>query len=316
MNGSLSVITMPKISVIIPTYNRAEFIGRAIGSVLCQSFEDLELIVVDDASTDQTQQIVEQIKDKRIKIIRHENNKGAPASRNTGIKSSRGEYIGFLDDDDEWLPDKLVKQLKLFETSGNEAGLIYSGFFFVSGRNNRILSNVTPYKKGNLYSDLLRRNILGSATPLIRRYCFDKAGLFDETLPSCQDWDMWIRISKYYKFDFVSNALSKVYVHGKQISLDLNAKIEAREKLIEKYLDDLTKTPTALSYHLKRLGVLHCISGNSKKGLKYFIGSLKLLPFQRDCYKHIIFSIFASKRHRQFLRQNYTTTLDGIIFYY
>jgi glycosyltransferase involved in cell wall biosynthesis len=307
---------MSKISVIIPTYNRAQFIRRAIKSVLLQSFGDYELIVIDDASSDQTQQILEHMNDKRIKIIRHEKNKGAPAARNTGIMASKGEYIGFLDDDDEWLPDKLKEQLKLFETSGNEAGLIYSGFYYVSGRNNRILSNITPIKKGNLYPDLLRRNILGSPTPLVKRNCFDKAGLFDEKLPSCQDWDMWIRISKYYKFDFVPDALSKVYVHGKQISLDLNAKIEAREKLIEKYRNDLTEDPTVLSYHLKRLGVLHCISGNSKKGLKYFISSLKLLPFQRDCYMHILFSIFAFKRYRQFLRVNYTTTLDGVIFYY
>jgi len=307
---------MPIVSIIVPTYNRSNLVVRAIKSVLAQSFADFEVIVVDDASTDDTQQRIAELKDPRIKIIRHEKNKGAPAARNSGIKASQGEYIGFLDDDDEWLPDKLEKQLQLFETSGNEAGLIYSGFYFVSDRNNRILSNITPNKKGNLYSDLLRRNILGSPTPLIKRYCFDKVGLFDETLPSCQDWDMWIRISKFYKFDFVSDALSKVYVHGKQISLDLNAKIEAREKLIDKYLNDLARTPTALSYLLKRLGVLHCISGNSKKGLKYFISSLKLLPFQRDCYMHIIFSIFATKRHRQFLRQNYTTTLDGVVFYY
>jgi glycosyltransferase involved in cell wall biosynthesis len=157
---------------------------RAIKSVLEQSFTDFELIVVDDASMDETQQLLAEIKDTRIKIIRHEKNKGAPAARNTGIKASIGEYIGFLDDDDEWLPEKLEKQLKLFKTSGNEVGLIYGGFYFVSEKNNRILSEVMPEKKGSLFSVVLRRNILGSPTPLIKRYCFDKAGLFDETF--CQ----------------------------------------------------------------------------------------------------------------------------------
>ena len=109
----------------------------------------------------------------------------------------------------------------------------------------------------------------------------------------------------------------RLIVNGEpQTLFDLNAKIEARQKLIDKYRSDLTKNRTVLSYLLKRLGILHCISGNSKKGLKYFISSLKLLPFQRDCYMNIIFSMFAPKRHKHFLRQNYATTFDGVIFYY
>ena len=307
---------MPIVSIIVPTYNRSNLVVRAIKSVLTQSFTDFELIVVDDASTDDTQQLIAEIKDTRIKIIRHEKNKGAPVARNTGIKSSIGEYIGFLDDDDEWLPEKLEKQLKLYKTSGNEVGLIYSGFYFVSARNNRVLSNVTPNKKGNLYSDLLRRNILGSPTPLIKRYCFDKAGLFDETLPSCQDWDMWIRISKFYKFDFVSDALSNVYVHGRQISTNLNAKIVAREKLITKYHEDLVQNPAILAFLFRRLGVLCCIYGNSKKAIKCFAKSIKLMPIQKGCYVHVLLSLIAPNSYGQLLKKKHISIFEGIELFY
>lgn len=105
----------PKVSVIIPTYNRAHLIGRAIKSVLNQTYKDFEIIIVDDGSTDKTEEVVKDFKDERVRYIRREKNKGGSAARNTGIKAARGEYIAFQDSDDEWLPEKLEKQMKAFE---------------------------------------------------------------------------------------------------------------------------------------------------------------------------------------------------------
>jgi glycosyltransferase involved in cell wall biosynthesis len=307
---------MPKVSVIIPTYNRAQLISRTINSVLVQTFKDFEILVVDDASTDHTRQVVKQIEDRRIRFISHQKNRGGSAARNTGIKASKGEYIGFLDDDDEWLPEKLEKQVEVLQRSANDVVVIYSACYFVSGRNNTVLTKTVPFYRGYLYRDLLRRNILPSPTPLIKKDCFSKAGLFDETLPSCQDWDMWIRISKYYKFDFVPNVLAKTYVHGKQISTNLNAKIVARERLIDKYREDLIKDPAILAFLLRRLGVLCCLSDNSKKALSYFLRSLKLIPIQKGCYAHILLTLLAPKWHNKYLRKNYVSTLDGITLFY
>src|SRR4030042_5052103 len=112
---------MPTVSIIIPTYNRAHLVMRAINSVLDQSFQDFEIIIVDDASRDNTEKMVSGIRDKRIFYIRHEKNRGGSAARNTGIKQARGEYIAFLDSDDEWLPEKLEKQLKVLEQYTNSA---------------------------------------------------------------------------------------------------------------------------------------------------------------------------------------------------
>ncbi len=307
---------MPIVSVIIPTYNRSNLLDRAIRSVLAQSFTDFELIVVDDASTDDTQSLVGAVNYSRIKIIRHERNKGAPAARNTGIKVSQGEYIGFLDDDDEWLPKKLEKQLEAFQSSFDDVSLVYTGFYFASGKNGSRLAQITPTLKGDIYLDLLRRNIPAGNTSLIRKHCFAKCGLFDETLPSCQDWDMWIRISKFYKFDFVAEALSNVYVHGRQISTNLNAKIIARQMLIRKYHQDLLKNPIIFAFLLKRLGVLQCLADNRKNALRYFARSLRFVPLQRDCLTHVLFSLLTPKRHKRTLLANYITELDGFNFYY
>lgn len=101
----------PFVSIVIPTYNRARFLGRLVRSVLNQTYKNFEVIVADDASTDDTAEIIKTFKDDRIRYIRHESNAGAAAARNTGIKASRGEYVAFQDSDDEWLPEKLEKQM-------------------------------------------------------------------------------------------------------------------------------------------------------------------------------------------------------------
>ena len=306
----------PKVSVIIPTYNRAHLVGRAIQSVLNQTYQDFEIIVVDDGSTDNTEEIVKSFNDERIRYIRHEKNKGAPAARNTGIKLAKGKYIGLLDDDDEWLPEKLEKQMSKFQNSSEKVGVIYSGFFYVSEKSGKIVSEIIPLLRGEVYANLLKGCILGSPTPLIKKRCFQKAGFFDETLPSCQDWDMWIRLSKYCDFDFVPDILAKHHVHGGQISVDLNAKIVAREKLIEKYWVDLSKNSQAFSVILKRLGILYSLAGNQGKGRKYFLKSIKQSPLQKGSYIHFLLSLLPPRIHRNLLKKYSIVNIDEVTFYY
>ena len=308
----------PTVSVIIPTYNRAYLIDRAIQSVLNQSYQDFEMIIVDDGSTDDTKEVVTEFQeqDKRIRYIRHEKNKGGSAARNTGIKSAEGDYVAFLDDDDEWLPAKIEKQVVKFQDSLDEVGVIYSGFFYVSDKTGKVISESVPTLRGNVYANLLSGCILGSPTPLIRKTCFQKAGLYDDTLPSAQDWDMWIRLSKYYEFDFIPEILAKHYIHGGQISVDLNAKIRAREKLMRKYQADLSKHPSILSVHLKQLGKLYCLAEQSKEGRKHFLDSIKLNIFQRSSYLHFFLSLLAPRIHRNILRKRSIMNIDEITFYY
>ena len=210
---------MPQVSVIIPTYNRAHRLESAIRSVLTQTFQDFEIIVVDDASTDNTPETVAAFNDGRIKFIRHGMNKGGSVARNTGILNSTGDYIAFLDDDDEWLPAKLSKQIQVLLSSPPEVGCVYTGYLDVDRSTGRILAVHIPRKRGNLAKSLMAENCVGSASAaVLKRTCFKKVGLFDEDLPCSQDYDLWIRISKEFLFEYVPEPLFKYSIHPNKIS--------------------------------------------------------------------------------------------------
>ncbi len=284
----------PEVSVIIPTYNRPELLRRAVRSVLNQSFEDFEVIIVDDASPIDIKSIVESFNDNRVKYIRHRTNLGAPVARNNGIKRARGKFIAFLDDDDEWLPERLEVQIYKFEELDNEFGVVYGGFYYISQETGKIIGQRLPRLRGNVYRELLKENFIGSPTLLIRKECFKKAGLFDKKLTSSQDWDMWLRIAKYYKFDYVSKVVAKYYVHGKQISFNMEKYLNGRERFIRKHID-IYKTPKILSIHFSQIGLLYLISGNIEKGVNYVLNSIAISPFNVENYKSILRLAFDSR---------------------
>src|SRR5262245_48882666 len=149
---------MPKISVIIPTHDRAHFLPGAIFSVLNQTFQDFEIIVVDDASNDNTSEVVAAFNDERIRLLRHETNKGGSAARNTGILNAQCDYIAFLDDDDEWLPDKLAKQVNILFASPPEVGCVFTGYVMMDRTSGRVIDHWLPTKRGDLSKDLLMNN--------------------------------------------------------------------------------------------------------------------------------------------------------------
>jgi glycosyltransferase involved in cell wall biosynthesis len=277
----------PNLSVIIPTFNRAHLLSKAIKSVLDQTYKDFEIFVIDDCSTDKTSDVVKSFKNKKIKYLVHKENQGGSAARNTGIKAAKGDFITFLDDDDELFPRKFEKQITKFHNLSEDFGVVYSGYCIIKSKKKW---QFYPEYRKEVYSVLLKRNILGSSTPMVRKNCFKIAGLFDENLPSCQDWDMWIRLSKYFMFDFVQEILSKHNIHGNQISTNLEKKIIGRRKLIKKHYADLSKNPVIYSKHLKRLGVLSCLSGDFWGGRKYFLSSIRHYPIQKGS----LFNLFLS----------------------
>jgi len=182
---------MPKVSVIIPTYNRAKLLPRAVNSVLNQTFKDFELIIVDDASTDNTEEVVRRYKDHRIKYIRHKTNKGISISTNEGINKSKGQYIAFQDSDDEWLPEKLKKQMEIITCESN-IGVVYTGYIRISPTKKDYLpSKEVIRKNGNLHHDLLRENFIAKPTTLIPKKVLDEVGLFDENISQLVDWEFF-----------------------------------------------------------------------------------------------------------------------------
>jgi len=293
----------PLISVVIPTFNRAQLLGRAIRSVLEQTYENFELIVISDACTDNTCEVVRGFDDPRIRCIRHEQTRGGSAARNTGIRVARGEYIGLLDSDDEWLPSKLEKQLARFGAVSEDLGLVYSHYCFVSDASGEMVRQVTPVWRG----DVVRRALVGciSALPTIlaRRQCLESVGLFDEALPSCQDWDMWIRLSKHCAIDYVPESLVRVYMHGKQISSALGSRIAGVERIIQKHAAEFKADPAILRTHLKTLGALHCYNGNPREGRRCFRRAMKYGWLRKDMCAHLLMSCLSPSLHVKFLRR-------------
>lgn len=190
---------MAIISVIIPVYNGEKTIETTIQSILNQSFSDLELIIINDGSQDNTLELVEGIQDHRLKVFSYPN-AGLSASRNRGIEHASGEYISFIDADDLWTPDKLEAQLKALQDNP-KAGVAYSWTHYIdeSGQFRRRGSYISA--TGNVYAKLLLVNFLESGSNLlIRRQVLAEIGKFDESLFAVEDWDMWLRLAARYDF--------------------------------------------------------------------------------------------------------------------
>ncbi len=217
---------MPKVSIIIPTYNSSAFIERAVGSVLRQTFTDWELLIVDDGSTDDTVDLVTEFikQDSRIKLFRTPQNSGGPAlPKNIGIENARGEYVAFLDHDDEWLPEKLAKQLKVFEDSRDEKlGLVACYININNDSRNVAIKYHDMYKKQAL-AILLQYNFLAtSSCVIVRAEIFRMIGFFDTKFKISDDWDMWLRIARAnYRFDFVPEFLCNYNMHQNNSSSNI-----------------------------------------------------------------------------------------------
>jgi len=265
---------MPKVSVIIPTYNRAHLVSRAIHSVLDQTYQDFELVVVDDGSTDNTYEVVKGFNDQRISYIRHQQNKGCAAARNTGINATRGEYIAFQDSDDEWLPRKLEKQMKFFSNAPDEVGVIYTDMWRIHEERKKYWhSPLIMPEDGIVYRKALDRVFgIGIGTAVIRRTCLNKTGVLDESLSRLEDFEFFIRLSKYYYFQHVKEPLVNYY----DTSTYDEAHIPAYEWIFKKYNNDMDRKPLA-AYQFT-VGNTLCQRGKLNIGKDYLFSAVKSDP--------------------------------------
>lgn len=246
----------PVVSVVIPTYNRAQSVCRAIDSVLTQDHTDLEVIVVDDASTDDTAQVVRQIPDDRIRLVEQPVNQGVSAARNRGIAEARAPLIALLDSDDVWLPGKLSRQIELMDASPANVGLIYTG---IENRTSGGAKTFVPTLRGDVFASLLKVNKMHGcpSTALIRREVFDMVGKFDRTYPAIEDYEMWIRIARFWRVDFISEPLAAYFdaaeddAAGLRRSRNLRANNDAREMFHARYSEDMRRAGTEPAFVLE-----------------------------------------------------------------
>lgn len=231
-------LTKPIVSVIIPTYNRENLITKPIRSVLTQSYQDFEIIVVDDCSTDNTEKVVKSFNDPRIKYIRHQRNSGPAIARNTGIENASGSYIAFLDSDDEWLSEKLEKQLNLFQQCDPEVGVVYTGVELVN-EFNQVKRVKTPTYRGFLRERLLYKNVIGTpSTVIVKRNYLEQVKGFDANIPPfVEDADLWLRLSEYCKFEVISEPLVRYSDDdsGNRLTINHKAALEGYLAFLRKH---------------------------------------------------------------------------------
>ena len=289
----------PTVSVIIPTYNRANLINRSVSSVLNQTFKDFEVIVVDDGSIDNTENVVKNFNDSRIKYIKGEKNVGAAAARNIGIKVAKGKFIAFQDSDDEWLPEKLEEQIKIFKKVSLRIGIVYVGRWQIKEEKKMYIPfERVNQKEGNIYKELLKSNFIGTPTILVKKECFEKVGMFNENLPRFQDWELVLRLAKYYNFKFIDEPLVLCHFTSKSISTNSNALLKAFKIIKEKYFKDLDNK--LLAKHYFRVGNVLCLDGKFKLGRSYFIKSIKL-NFLNFSLIAFLFSFLGQKYYSNFM---------------
>lgn len=232
----------PRVSVITRCYNYAHYLRECVGSILGQSFESFELIVVDDGSTDHTHDVIKGIRDPRVRYVRHAQNRGPGAALNTGVELSRGTYLACLDADDLMKPTNLSEKVGLLDNFGDVA-LVYGDAELIDQRgqtigfvNRRTKAHLETAVVGNIFNQLLYNNFIVASSVMLRRDLAQKVGPFDVTLCQSEDWDMWLRLAARYRVGYVSGGLIKHRIHRaslQQQNLRSNRDLSAIKQVID-----------------------------------------------------------------------------------
>lgn len=238
---------MKEVSVIIPAYNRAHCIKASVESVLNQTYPVKEIIIADDCSRDNTQEVIEQMGDDRIRYVRLPENRGAGGARNFGAALASGEYIAFHDSDDRWDPEKLAKQMAYYEKHP-ECGLVYNAFsVLLSGKEEpSIFPDMHSGRKleGNILPELLLKNTIDAPTMLFRREVFEGLGGFDESMRSLEDWDLALRVARRYPIGFVPEVLLYSENTADGVSSNCAAYYQSRCSMLRKFRAEYLQTGT------------------------------------------------------------------------
>jgi glycosyltransferase involved in cell wall biosynthesis len=271
-----------KLSIVIPAYNVERYVGDAVSSALGQSLSEIEVIAVDDGSSDSTASRITAFGDRRVKLLQQEN-RGLSAARNAGIRVASGLYIGFLDGDDVWYPEKARSHVAVLD--GDASVGIVSGYHEYLDEGGRPTGRyLTTRKRNPSLRDLLVRNHL-TYSVVCRRECFEMAGLFDESLRACEDWELWVRIMHTGKFRarVIPEVMSGYRVRAQSLMMDFPHQIENAEKAVAKFQRTIPEFSVglrrrALGEVFRILSLKALASGQLRKARQLAYSALRVCP--------------------------------------
>jgi len=279
------------ISVIVPVYNRGHKIKRAIDSVLSQTFKDFELIIINDCSTDNSVQIINEFSDSRIKLLHTSKNSGAAVARNIGIKNAKGEIISFLDSDDFYEPEILEVSYKLLNDSSNEIGFMWTGLRYI--HKNKISDFCwDPNFNESFYLTFLNGLHIGTCCGIsIKKNVINKCGDFNENLPAAEDTDFFLRITQHFGFVFTKKILINVDKTGfDRLSINYKKNAIAYNAFIHNHFNEINKNPFLQKKYYYKLMWLNYHLGEKSTGDRYFILLKKInLIDKKIFFVHLLF---------------------------
>ena len=286
-------------SVIIPVYEQPELLRDALESVFQQTYKQFEVVVVDDNSKADIDRVVDEFPNARL--VSHEQNLGAGAARNTGVKAAHGGFLAFLDADDTWKETKLEKQRRIFEKGCNKQGLVYTGFvqYELDGTEWKRY----PDAKGKIYIDELERDrVHPTSTVMVRQDVLEEVGGFDTNLPSRQDYDLWIRITEHYEVGYVDEILVDKREQPDSISKDFDSRIEGDLAVFEKVKEraanfDFTTRSRIYSYHHHVIGRDYESNGDRWKALKHLGLAILRYPIRPISWAMFVIALLGIDRN-------------------
>lgn len=293
------------VSVIVPVYNRADIVSRTIESILAQSYQNFEVIAVNDGSSDASLDVLNSyaLSHPGKVVVLNQQNTGQARARNNGIKLSKGEFIAFLDSDDTWEKDKLSLQMPLFK---KKVGLVYCGIYEVDSQNNKLKSVLCePGMRGNVYKRLLVKNRMTGGSVVVSREALNKAGFFDVTLDAAENWDLWIRISREFLVDYIDLPLVNYLRHPGNMSCDMERMSRSSWAVLQKHLPpDEKKGVLATAYdeayanYFYNIGVLSFSHGDYQRARSMFRQCWNYHLFYRDSLLRMFRVVLGGKVNR------------------
>ena len=267
----------PRVSVVLPTHNRSETLSRSIGSVLCQTYHDFDLILVDDASTDDTEEVVKAFDDNRIYYKKLSKNVGGAEARNVGIQLARGDYVAFQDSDDEWTCTHLEKSVATLD-SNRKIGVVFSAFIQIGESGCRKMPMWSDgFQHSDFYGSLLWRNVVGTPTVVARRSALESVGGFDASMPRYQDWELSLRLAQVVSFKYLEEPGLLSYITPSSITQNQEAHAIALQAIYDKHANSIKNNRSLQAAWFHRMGDAK-MSLNKKGGRRLLLNAVVAEP--------------------------------------